>query len=100
MPVDLLLGCPEEEVLSSGVDYTGELCKKLELVHRYARNHLKMASDRMKQRYDLLQNGVSLSAGDPVWFHNPQRKKGRSPKLQQPWQGPYVVTKMSNDIVY
>ena len=100
LPVDLLLGHPEEDVLSSGVDYTRELCEKLELVHRYASNHLKMASDRMKQRYDLLQNGVSLSAGDPVWFHNPQRKKGLSPKLQRQWQGPYVVTKKINDVVY
>ena len=100
LPVDLLLSRPEEEVLSSAVDYTGDLCEKLKRVHHYARNHLKLASDRMKQRYDLFQSGSSLPAGDPVWFHNPQRKKGLSPKLQRPWQWPYVVTKRINDLVY
>ena len=47
LPVDLLLGRPEEEVLSLAVDYTGDLCEKLKWVHHYARNHLKLASDRM-----------------------------------------------------
>ncbi|KAK3724018.1 hypothetical protein QZH41_008917 [Actinostola sp. cb2023] len=27
-----------------------------------------------------------------VGLHNPQRKKGRSPKLHRPWEGPFVVT--------
>lgn len=100
LPVDLLLGRPEEEVLSSAADYTGDLCEELKWVHHYARNHLKITSDRMKQRYDLLQIGSSLSAGDPMWFHYPQRKKGLSTKLQRPWQGPYVVTKKINDLVH
>ena len=33
LPVDLLLGRPEEEVLSLAVDYTGDLCEKLKRVH-------------------------------------------------------------------
>ena len=81
LPVDLLSGRPEEEALSSAVDYTGDICEKLKWVHHSARNHLKMASDRMKQRYDLLQSGSSRLAGDTVWFHTPQRKKGLSRKL-------------------
>ena len=38
--------------------------------------------------------------GDAVWLHNPQRKKGLSPKLQRPWQGPYLVLKRINDVIY
>ena len=34
-----------------------------------------------------------------VWLHNPQRKKGRSPKLSRNWEGPYVVVKQINDVV-
>ena len=64
-------------------------------------SHLKMSSDRMKQRYDLLaQEEQPLEAGDAVWLHNPQKKKGLSPKLQRPWQGPYLVLKQINDLVY
>ena len=35
-----------------------------------------------------------------MWFHNTQNNNGLTPKLQQPWQGPYVVTKKINDLVY
>ena len=41
-----------------------------------------------------------LQEGDAVWLHNPQRRKGLTPKLQQPWQGPYIITKKINDLVY
>ena len=41
-----------------------------------------------------------LKAWDAVWFHNPQCKKGLTPKLQRPWQRPYIVTKRINDLVY
>ena len=41
-----------------------------------------------------------LQRGDAAWLHNPQRKKGLTPKLQRPWQGPYTITKKINDLVY
>ena len=31
-----------------------------------------------------------LQVGDGVWLHNPQRQKGRTPKFQRSWQGPYT----------
>ena len=83
-----------EAALVSAKDYTIDLCEKLERVHHFSHSHLKMSSDRMKQRYDLLvQEEQPLEAGDAVWLHNPQKKKGLSVKLQRPWQGPYLVLK-------
>ena len=35
-----------------------------------------------------------------MWLHILQRKKGISPKLSRPWQGPYVVMKCINDLIY
>ena len=35
-----------------------------------------------------------------VLLYNPQRNKGKSPKLMRPWQGPCVVIKRINDILY
>ena len=88
LPVDMLLGRPVEEALVSAKDYTIDLCD------HFACSHLKMSSDQMKQRYDLLvQEEQPLEAGDAVWLHNPQRKKRLSPKMQRPWQGPYLVLK-------
>ena len=54
----------------------------------------------MKRRYDPPLECQPLQARDAVWLHNPLRKKGLSPKLQRPWQGPYIVTKRINDLVY
>ena len=61
---------------------------------------LQIQSDRMKERYDLLLSGQVLGPGDAVWFYNPKRKKGLSPKLFRPWEGPYVITKRINNLVY
>ena len=57
-------------------------------------------SDKMKQRYEPLLECQPLEAGDAVWLHHSARKKGLSPKLQRPWQGPYIVIKHINDLVY
>ncbi len=100
LPLDLQLGRPEEETALLATDYAVRLQKTVERVHNLARDHLKMMSDRMKQRYDMVIEGKNLTTGDAVWLHNPQRKKGISPKLSRPWQGPYIVTKKINDLVF
>ena len=100
LPVDLFIGRPEDEPPVQKSDYAQNLLNRLEKVHDYARQHLKMKSDKMKSHYDLQAIGDELKEGDAVWLYNPQRKKGVSPKLSQPWQGPYVVTKRINDLVY
>ena len=52
------------------------------------------------ERYDAASNCDQLDVGDPVWLYCPQTKKGLSLKLMQQWQGPYLVTKRINDMVY
>ncbi|KAJ4449524.1 hypothetical protein ANN_00925 [Periplaneta americana] len=59
-----------------------------------------MASDRMKVRYDRLSNSAGLQEGDLVWLNPPTRAKGKSPKLQRSWDGPYRVVSRINDVVY
>ena len=54
----------------------------------------------MKARYDRKASSGGFKVGDLVWLYNPQRKKGRSPKLQEPWEGPYAVITRINDVVY
>ena len=100
LPIDLLIGRPEDEVPQHASTYAEELQERLERVHNYARTHMKFRSDSMKERYDSASNCEQLNIGDPVWLHCPQRKKGVSPKLTRQWQGPYLVTKRINDMVY
>jgi len=32
--------------------------------------------------------------------YNPQRKKGRTPKLQSNWEGPYRIVKKLSDVIF
>ena len=45
----------------------------------------------MKRRYDMHSVATTFGSRDIVWLHNPQRKKGLSPKMSRSWEGPYVV---------
>ena len=92
LPVDLSICRPEEEPFESAHDYVTTLQVRLERIHGFAREHQDLMTDRMKQGYDLSLKCPQL--------HNPQRRKGLTPKLQRPWQGPYTVTKRINDLVY
>ena len=98
LPVDLIYGCPEEK--QPATFYVKTLQERMERVHTFAQQHMKLASDRMKRYYDIDTQESKLKVGDPVWLYNPQRRKGLSPKLQKPWQGPYVIIKRINDLIY
>ena len=43
---------------------------------------------------------IPIGRGEKVWLYNPQSKKGRSSKLQTPWEGSWEVTKQVTDVVY
>ena len=100
MPIDLMFGRPEDKPPQTATNYASVLQEQLERVHEFARGHMQLMSNRMKQRYDPLLEHQPLEAGEAVWLYNPQRKKGLTPKMQHPRQGPYVITKQINDLVY
>ncbi len=54
----------------------------------------------MKRYHDVGSATRQFKMGDPVWLYNPHRKKGLAPKLQKSWEGPYLVIKWINDLVY
>jgi hypothetical protein len=69
-------------------------------MRHYGRQHLKLASDWMKTWYDKLANSTSYQEGDRVWLYCPTCIKGKSPKLQSSWEGPYKIVTWLNDVVY
>ena len=97
LPVDLLLGRPEEAATTTS--YCEKLQERLEQVHSYARENLKVSTARMKNYYDLRADDVTFAEGDAVWLHNPRKKVGHSPKLMRSWEGPYTIIKVINDVV-
>jgi hypothetical protein len=49
---------------------------------------------------DKLANCAGYHKGDKVWLYHPTQRKGKSPKLQSSWEGPYNVITQINDAVY
>jgi hypothetical protein len=99
LPCDLLFGVPPGKELPT-TDYATDLVDHLHDIHYYARQHLKMASDRMKTRYDKLANSAGYHEGDRVWLYRPTRTNGKSPKLQSSWDGRYKIVTRINDVVH
>jgi hypothetical protein len=99
LPCDLLFGVPPDKELPT-TDYATDLVDHLHDIHNYARQHLKLASDRMKTRYDKLAKSAGYHEGNRVWLYRPTRTKGKSPKLQSSWDGPYKIVTRINDVVY
>ncbi len=100
MPVDLLFGRPPDEEMEPSTSYTECLQNSLERTHHFAREHLRLTSEKMKLRYDATADHAKFDKGDAVWLFNPKRTKGVSPNLSRNWHGPFVVTKRINDLVY
>jgi len=99
--LDLLRGSPpSNENSENSEDYVRNLRKKLDEIHQEIRNQMEMKSSRIKWRYDRKARDCSFEQGQKVWFYNPRRKEGKTPKLQRDWEGPYVVVRKLSDVVY
>lgn len=99
LPADLAFGSPKETAHDVPL-YALELKERLHKTHKIARENLHLAASSMKTRYDLKKNQCCFIPGDDVWFYNPKRKKGVSPKLQSDWEGPAQVKARLSDLVY
>ena len=100
LPADVLTGRLEDVNYDGPDQYTDHLRDRLEQVHQYAREHLNVASERQKRNYDHKAQAGGYNRGDAVWLYSPKKVKGYSPKLQRPWDGPYLVTKRLSDVTY
>ncbi|GFT11289.1 retrovirus-related Pol polyprotein from transposon 412 [Trichonephila clavipes] len=97
-PCDLLFGRPPDTP-SSPEEYVQNFQARFEDVHNLARERINLRTEKMKTRYDTKATGHQFKEGDKVWFYNPTRRKGLSPKLQSHWDGPYTILKIINDVV-
>ena len=102
LPVDLIYGgaCGINLNKYSVTNYVDKLSYKIEKVHEEVRDRLVSASERQKRRYDLSCTFPTFKVGDGVLLHDPRKYKGRSPKFQMRWSGPFTVIKVLSDVLY
>ena len=100
-PAELAFGRPPDAPdCSPGPQYARRLQDRLESAHLFAQEQQQRAGVRQKINYDVKSNGRHFQAGELVWVFNPQRKKGRCPKLDSPWVGPCRVLERLGEVVY
>jgi hypothetical protein len=86
LPCDPLFGAPpdmKQSVTNYVVDHEDQLYD----IHHFARQHLKVASNRMKAHFDHLANPTGFKKGDKVWLYCLTWTRRKSPKLQPSWEG-------------
>lgn len=98
-PADVKYGTPPATP-QSVTTYIEELRQRLDRVHREVRTTTGKNTDKTKTRYDVKGSSTGFRDDELVWLYNPRRRKGRCPKLQRNWDGPYKIIKKINDVVY
>ncbi|KAJ8955748.1 hypothetical protein NQ318_008620, partial [Aromia moschata] len=84
LPTDLILGHPVEENQERSLpEFVEDLRERMDRIHRFAREKLKIHSDKMKQRLDTTSTETAFKPGDA-----------------SNWEGPYTIIKKINDLVY
>ena len=100
-PAELAFGRPPDSLaMAPGLEYARRLQDRLESAHAFAREQQLRAGVRQKRHYDVREKGRHFKAGELVWVYNPQRKKGRCPKLDSPWMGPCQILEKLGEVVY
>ena len=104
LPLNLVLPSPEWEsdVLENedSIDsFVRQMEKTFHDVFIINREHLQTSLNGQKHSYDKKTNELCFKPGDGVWLYNPRRRKGRTPKLDSPWDGPFTVIRTIGQVL-
>ncbi|KAJ8353974.1 hypothetical protein SKAU_G00215410 [Synaphobranchus kaupii] len=100
-PAEMAFGrAPDTPAVPPGPEYARRLQDRLETAHAFARKQMENAGVRQKRNFDVRMRGRHFQAGELVWVHSPQRKRGRCPKLDSHWMGPCRVLERIGEVMY
>ena len=96
LPVQAMYGAPlgPEEEASTVSEYVAALQGGLRAAYRHARAGLQRAALHQKHDYDGKVQRREYQAGELVWVHDITLERTRGTKLQFPWFGPALITKV------
>jgi transposase InsO family protein len=104
VPLELILPTLDEtadmQPNETSIDhFVRRMQETFQLAYSATRKNLQASTALQKHYYDRKQRPTQLKVGQAVWLYNPRRKRGRTPKLDKPWEGPYVVVKIFGDVI-
>lgn len=91
LPFDTSL-IPKDGMNQDAKTHVTNLMKHLKLVREIATQNIQHARQKQKEQYDKTSKEPNFSVGQSVLLHKPHVPKGLSPKLHNPWDGPYYIT--------
>ncbi|KAJ8946169.1 hypothetical protein NQ318_004422 [Aromia moschata] len=84
LPTDLILGRPLEENQERSLpEFVENLRERMDQIHRFAREKLKIHSDKMKQRLDTTSTETAFKPGDAVWLYAPKKDERKKSKASE-----------------
>jgi transposase InsO family protein len=95
-PIDVVLGAPG----SDGASYESHddfVCKRQRIAREtftLVREQLGRAAEKRKRDYDIRVRGKEFDVGQWVWYYYPRRYRGRSPKWQRYYTGPFLIVRL------
>ena len=101
LPLQATIGRPtSNEATESDVDsYVQKLHDKLVGAHTLGWKNLGKAASYQKKHYNTKARLKTFSQGQLVRLHDPTRKVGVCSKLRKHWKGPFIVTRVLDDLI-
>ncbi|XP_076247766.1 uncharacterized protein LOC143187432 [Calliopsis andreniformis] len=99
LPIQLWRGLPPQGN-DAQTEFVSQLKERMKKMHEFVRHRLCLSSAKTKAWYDSHANTITFVPSEKVWLFQPRRRKGKCPKLQSDWEGPYVVVEKLNDVIY
>ena len=104
VPLELVLPVPDEDLaMKTGENSVDHVVRKMQIAMQLAygvtRDKLQSSAVMQKHYYDRKAKPNQWTAGQSVWLYNPRRRKGRTPKLDKPWEGPFAIVKVFSNVL-
>ena len=98
MPTDVIFGKTPTKTCPTYGEYVHIVSNELHTIHEHARKHLKKQSQYQQDRYNTNISQTPYEVGDIILQLNETRTHNKCQKLQNLWQGPYIITKKLSDL--
>ena len=98
MPADVAYGIPTPE--GNIPDHLRGIMKNIQQAHTTASGSLNRARETQKKYYDVGKDPYEYRQGELVWCFLPMKTKGKSPKLQTFWTGPWTLNQQISPVVW
>ncbi|XP_071085734.1 uncharacterized protein [Haliotis cracherodii] len=91
LPFDISL-LPKPSLGKDAESHLRHLLENLKVAKAIARENMETSQEINKAYQHPKSQEPNFSLGQQVFLHNPAVTKGLSPKLTQPWKGPYYIS--------